>query len=277
MIRLGLLGERIAYSRSPALHQAAFVAAGLAGSYELVPCPPESATATIAACRAAGFRGLNVTVPHKQRALAQCDALRPAAAQTGAVNTLVFAPDGTTTGDNTDVAGFLAGLPTELELSGRTALVLGAGGAARAVVAALRTTPLGRIVVTARRLEQAQSLGAEAVPWTESALAPLCPALVVNATPAGTNAERSSSRWSEACALFGALPFGSWDRPFAYDLVYVPAITPFLAIAVAAGCPTQGGRAMLVHQAVLAFEAFTGVPASMVVGAMDRAFAESLP
>ena len=134
---LGVAGWPVAHSRSPAMHNAALAAVGLGDwRYLALPLPPERFAETVRALPAAGFRGLNVTIPHKEAALALADEATETATAVGAANTLTFLPSGAIHADNTDVPGLLEALP--VEPAGRTALVLGAGGAARAAVYALR-------------------------------------------------------------------------------------------------------------------------------------------
>ncbi len=134
--RLGVLGWPVAHSRSPAMHNAAFAALGMDGwRYQRLPVPPALLAQTVRALGGAGFVGANVTIPHKQAALALADSASVAAREIGAANTLSFALDGTIAAENTDAPGLLAALP--LEVRGRSALVLGAGGSARAAVWAL--------------------------------------------------------------------------------------------------------------------------------------------
>ena len=134
--RLGVVGWPVAHSRSPAIQNAALEAVGLSDwRYQLLPVPPELFAETIPALPGAGFRGVNVTIPHKEAALAVATDPTPSAAAIGAANTLVFEPDGRIVADNTDAPGLIAALP--LNPSDRTALGLGAGGSARAVVWAL--------------------------------------------------------------------------------------------------------------------------------------------
>ena len=160
---VGVIGDPIAHSRSPIMHNAAFRALGLPFAYCAFRVPPEQVGAAVGAVRALGLAGLNVTIPHKQAVIAHLDALSPVARSTGAVNTIVNR-GGVLHGDNTDVPGLSraldeAGLAPRVKL----ALVLGAGGSARAAVAAL-----GRrartVVVAARRDEQARALVAELQP-----------------------------------------------------------------------------------------------------------------
>ncbi len=264
---LGLLGYPLGHSLSPRLHQAALRALGQQGEYRLYEVPPADEAALrrlLHALRQGSLQGLNVTLPHKERVAALTDALTPTAQAIGAVNTL-YAREGQVWGDNTDAPGFWADLQAQLPQVAAhpgVALVLGAGGAARAVGYALLTHGW-RVRVAARRLSQAQALcehlsaatGRSAC--TALAWAPpdawLCeaPALVVNATPLGMAPHAQTSPWP------ASLP---WPPNAAlYDLVYNPHPTALVRQVRAAGLPATDGLGMLIEQAALAFERWTGL------------------
>lgn len=259
-----LLGDPVAHSRSPELQGAAFRAAGLDAVYLACRVQRDALAAAVAGLRALGALGANVTVPHKQAAAALVDRLTPTAAATGAVNTLSFEAE-TLVGDNTDVAGFLFGLAGHTaDLAGASAVVLGAGGSARAVVyGLLREAGLSRLTVAARRPEAAEALCSDlAVQVAGDALEsiPLDGAgphirdarLVVNCTPLGMAPHADASPWPDASDFHAG--------QLAYDVVYGDRPTPFLAAAAARGADTQDGRAMLLGQAAAAFERWTGRP-----------------
>lgn len=276
----GVVGWPVEHSVSPAMHNAAYAALGLDWCYLPFPVPPERLPEAIAGVRALGLAGVNVTVPHKQALLALMDELTPAAAAIGAANT-VIARDGRLIGHNTDAAGFLRALrEAGCEPAGITALVLGAGGAARAVVYALleagaRVTVLNRTVARAEALARDLSRGADgevrAASLDLAALRPLAPQarLVVNATSVGMwragDAGAGASPWPEA------LPFP--EDAMAYDLVYNPRETAFMRQARAAGARAVNGLGMLVHQGAEAFERWTGVaaPVEVMARACERA------
>src|SRR5438270_9840031 len=158
--RLGVLGWPVAHSRSPAMHNAALQAVGLADwRYQRLPIPPELLAATVVVLPAVGFRGVNVTIPHKEAALALATDPSPRAAAIGAANTLIFESDGRIRADNTDAPGLIAALP--FDPGGRTALVLGAGGSARAVVWALIEAGAGEIRIWNRTPERGRALAGE--------------------------------------------------------------------------------------------------------------------
>lgn len=262
---LGLLGWPVRHSLSPAMHNAAGAALGLNVVYVPLPVPPEQIGAAVRGLAALGFRGANVTIPHKQAVLPHLDVIEPAAQALGAVNTIIIdeLPDGgrRLTGANTDWSGFLADLTQQqVAVAGRECLVLGAGGSARAVAYALAQAG-GRVRVLARRAEQAQQVARDVQTALPAAaldglpldgLATLAPAapIIVNTTPLGMTPAVDRSPWPADLPL----PPGS----FVYDLVYNPAETALLRQARAAGCGAGNGLGMLVHQAAQAFARWTG-------------------
>jgi len=252
----GIIGWPVEQSRSPAIHNAAFAATGLDWIYLAFPVRPGDAPRAVAGMRALGIKGLNVTMPHKQAVIDALDSLTPDAERAGAVNTIIS--DGEALiGDNTDGRGFLRALATDggFEPSGKSALVLGAGGAARAVVAALSDAG-ATVRLAARRPEQASTLagalGVEPLPFEPGALADAVAfaTLIVNATPLGSAGE---SPPFPAEALAGG--------HVVVDLVYHPETTPLVRAARERGAQAFNGLGMLVHQAALSFEAWTGVAA----------------
>src|SRR4051794_25626300 len=167
------------------MHAAALAAAGLEGwRYQTLPIPPERFAETIRALPALGFRGVNVTIPHKEAALALADTASPAAREIGATNTLTFEPDGVIAADNTDAPGLLEALPSAP--AGRVALVLGAGGSARAAAWALARAGAREVMVWNRTPERAQALAADL--GVEAVEAPRRADIVVNCTPVGLHA-----------------------------------------------------------------------------------------
>ncbi|MDX1419226.1 MAG: shikimate dehydrogenase [Rubricoccaceae bacterium] len=258
-----LLGDPVAHSRSPALHNAAFQALGLDAVYLACRVPPAALPDAVAGLRALGALGANVTVPHKEAVLPLLDRLAPTAAAVGAVNTLVVEDDGTVRGENTDVEGFLEPLhPLADRLHGASALVLGAGGAARAAAYALLTTlEPTRLTIAARRPDQTQRLAAALAPYDAYdalrpiALAEAAPALresalVVNATPVGMAPHDHETPWPDAADFH--------PGQIVYDLVYAPTETRLLREAAAEGATPLGGLAMLIGQAAAAFRLWTG-------------------
>lgn len=262
--RLGVLGWPVAHSRSPAMQGAALAELGLGHwSYQALPVPPDAIREAIVALPGGGFAGANVTIPHKHDALAVADRATDAAREIGAANTLTLLDDGTLEADNTDAPGLLDAL--EAPLAGRTALVLGAGGSARACAWALREAGCARVAVwnrtAARARELADDLGIDAV-------ATAAPAdVLVNCTAVGLH---------DPQATFELLPLGMADLvgyPLVADLVYRPGGTPLLDAAAAAGARTVDGLAILVAQGARSLERWTGRPAPRpTMDAAARAF-----
>lgn len=247
--RLGVLGWPVAQSRSPQMQNAALRAAGLEHwRYQLLPVPPELFSETVRALPGAGFRGANVTIPHKQAALALAGVASPAARAIGATNTLLFGDGGSIAADNTDAPALIAALPDPPE--GKTALVLGAGGSARAALWALIDAGAAEVRVWNRHPERARELSEE---LGGSPVAEAAPAdLLVNCTPAGPGG---------AASWFKQLPLNADEiRMFGYvvDFAYGDTETPLVTAARAAGVPFVDGLDLLLGQGALSFERFTG-------------------
>jgi shikimate dehydrogenase len=253
--RLGVLGWPVAHSRSPAMHEAAFAAAGIEGfSYQLLPVPPELFAETVRALPAAGFVGANVTVPHKHAALALADSASDAARAIGAANLLSFSIDGRIDAENTDAPGLLEALP--LDPAGRTALVLGAGGSARSAVWALREA--GAEVLVWNRTPQrartlAENLGAKPIDRPQPA------DLLVNCTTVGL--DESTMGGADPLQTLGLDTDLVGRYACIVDFVYGSGETPLLECARRLGVRTVDGLAILVAQGALSFERWTGLPA----------------
>ncbi len=264
--RLGVLGWPVGHSRSPAMHRAAFAELGLRGwSYQRLPVPPELFEELVRSLPGAGFVGANVTVPHKQAALALADSASDAAREIGAANTLSFLPDGTIVAENTDAPGLLVAIGGEL--AGRSAVVLGAGGTARAAAWALRGAGV-RVAVWNRDPERARALASE---LSVSAIArPEHADLLLNATTVGMDERKSQSETLSTLALDSDLVsrYGQ-----VIDFAYTRGPTALLTVARQLGVPTVDGLAILVAQGGLSFERWTGCVAPLV--AMRRAAEES--
>jgi shikimate dehydrogenase len=244
----GVLGDPVGHSRSPAIHNAAFEALGLDWRYVKLPVTAELFEETVRALPASGYRGANVTIPHKEAALALADDASDGARSIGAANTLTFV-DGSIHADNTDAAGLVASLPRDP--CGMTALVLGAGGAGRAAVWGLREAG-AEVSVWNRTPERASRLAEEMA--VASVEAPVAADLVVNATSVGLHPRDSIED----------LPVASIDPPaLAVELVYGNHETPFAAWAEAGGTQLVGGLEVLVGQGALSFERWTGQKAPL--------------
>jgi len=271
-----VLGHPVTHSLSPAMHRAAFAATGINAAYLPWVVAPDRLAEAVRGLRAMeNLLGANVTVPHKEAIVPLLDGLTPEAEAFGAVNT-VLPRDGKLIGDNTDGAGFLAALRADLgcEAGGLTAVVLGAGGAARAVAMSLARAGARRIVLVNRSLERGR-LVADAVaaryPACEVAAQALQPRwqvsevpeirLLVNTTSVGLH--------SSDPLLFAYSSLSA--QIMVCDLIYNPPETALLQVARSRGCRTTNGMGMLVHQGALAFERWTGKPAP--VHAMREAVA----
>jgi shikimate dehydrogenase len=264
-----VIGDPIAQSKSPAIHNFWLEKLGIPGRYGRSLVPPDALAEYLVSARAKeDWRGCNVTMPHKQAIMPLLDRLDPLAARIGAVNTVLRDADGTLTGDNTDAAGFLEPLRpwlAERHLF-RMARVLGTGGAARAIVAAL--SDRGFVIVLAgRNRDKAQAMLDELATGSDHHAVDLahfapetdfafddrkgCLDLVVNASPLGM-AEQPPLEFDLSHAPPGSV---------IYDIVTHPLDTPLLRQARAAGLPAVDGLAMLIGQAAVAFEKFFGQPA----------------
>jgi shikimate dehydrogenase len=258
-----VIGDPVRHSLSPVLHNAAFAALGVDAVYVALPVGAGDGQAAVRAMATLGIAGLNVTMPHKADAAAACDELTPAAARLGVVNTVTLLAGGRLLGDSTDGEGFVRSLVEEgIDPGAGPVAVLGAGGAARAVVAALGDAGAA-VTVWARRTEAAEAVAALA-PDGRAGAPPSDAVLVVNATPVGMDGR--SVPWA-----VDALPAGA----VLVDLIYHPAQTPWLAAGRARGRRTVNGLGMLVHQAALADERWTGRPAPVAAmrGAVEAALA----
>jgi shikimate dehydrogenase len=257
-MRLGVLGWPVAHSRSPAMHNAALEAVGLHDwRYQLLPVTLELFDEIVPALPRAGFRGANVTIPHKAAALALATDPTERAAAIGAANTLTFESGGEIVADNTDAPALVAALP--FAARDQTVLVLGAGGSARAVVWALAGAGARRVSIWNRSPPRARELADE---LGATALAPNEPPpgadILVNCTSVGLDGGDP----------FGPLPLAA-NRISNYrcvvDLVYTPSGTRLIDAAADAGAATVDGLEILVGQGALSFERFTGLPAPLDV------------
>lgn len=261
--RVGLLGWPVAHSVSPPMHNAAFAALGLDWRYDRLPVPPEDLDATLTRLVAAGWRGFNVTIPHKQAVLRHqlMSVLSPAARTIGAGNTLVVRADGSLHGDNTDWCGFLDDLRAhEVEISGAACVVLGTGGSARAVRYALEQAGAAQVTPVSRT----PGNDPETVGYADLRRLVERAALVVNCTPLGMWPAVERSPWPEGVPIPPHL--------VVVDLVYNPPRTRLMRQAEDAGARGINGLGMLVRQGARSFAAWTGVaPPLDVMAAAARA------
>lgn len=264
-----VIGDPVGHSLSPTLLNAAFAATGLDWTYLAFEVPDGRAAGALGAVRTLGLGGLSVTMPHKAAVAAAVDRCTPDAQALGAVNCVV-ADDGCLVGHNTDGGGFLDGLAHDagMDPSGCRAVVLGAGGAARAVIRALGEAGAAEVAVANRTPDRASEAARLAGPVGRvvdgDGLADALAAadLVVNATPIGMAGTASSGDLPVDPALVG-------DGAVAVDLIYHPAETAWMAELRHRGIEAHGGLSMLVFQAARAFVLWTGVEAP--VAAMDAA------
>jgi len=261
-----IIGDPVRHSLSPAMHNAAFEAAGLDWLYVALLVERGAGARALDAIRVLGFEGLSVTMPHKAAAADACDEVRGDAARLHSVNCVSRGADGQLVGESTDGEGFLRSLLEEgHDPRGRGALVLGAGGAGRAVVLALAGAG-ANVRVAARRREAAAEVaalapGIDVVDWEAVPDTARASDLIVNATPIGMAA--GSAAVEGATLPFGPGHFGPGQ--VVADLVYQPRRTPLLEAAAASGAATVDGVGMLVHQGAIAFERWTGVAPSVEV------------
>jgi shikimate dehydrogenase len=250
---LGVAGWPVAHSRSPQMQRAALALTGLGDwRYLRLPVPPELFAETALALPAAGFAGINVTIPHKEAALALATDASAAARAIGAANTLVF-EGGAVIAENTDAPGLIAALPPGYDLRGRHALVLGAGGSARAVVWALLGSGAAEVTVWNRTAARADALARALGARSAGAAARVAvPDIVVNCTSVGLAGEPDP---------FKALPLRADDLhagSLVVDLVYRDGGTRFLEAARTRGAGVVDGLEILVGQGAASFERWTG-------------------
>jgi shikimate dehydrogenase len=274
MKRAGVMGWPVAHSRSPLLHGFWLRQYGIAGDYVLMPVRPQDLAAALRSLSARGFAGCNLTIPHKIAAVALVDRVEEKARRIGAINTVILARDGSLEGRNTDAFGFHAHLVASAphwRAGTGPAVVLGAGGAARAVVAALLDAGVPEIRLVNRHRARAEAVAGDfggpigVADWAERGAALKGAALLVNATSLG------QSGCPPLDLALDALPRDA----IVYDIVYVPLETPLIAAARARGNPVVDGLGMLLHQARPCFEAWFGV-APEVTPALRQAVLRSL-
>ena len=273
---LGVIGWPIVHSLSPAMQAAAIRAAGIDYAYIAMPVHPEALTQAVAGLRSLGFRGFNVTIPHKMAIIECLDEIDEDARRIGAVNTVVI-EDGRLSGHNTDVTGFLRGLSRQgMTVRGKRAALFGAGGAARAVIWGLAKEGAERITVGVRDEMKARAaladlasvVNLEVFSWEDTAFRDALKnaALLVNSTPLGMTPKLE------------AIPPVDWNlvqpSAFVYDIIYTPARTRFLQEAEARGHRVLNGTSMLVGQGAEALALWTGIQPDEA--AMERALLDAL-
>lgn len=258
---VGLIGWPIGHSFSPAMHNAAFATLGMNWSYLPLSVCPGSLKNAIPGLAALGFRGANVTVPHKEAVIPLLDSVSPEAERINAVNTIVIEEDGRLVGHNTDSIGFIVALRRSgFVPEGKSAVVVGAGGAARAVVHGLLAAGAARIVILNRSLDRAEGLVSDLQAEERLQILPLTPEvlvesardtdILVNATSVGMEPEADGSIWPAEVRIPASISV--------CDLVYNPADTLLLRRAREDGARMISGLEMLVQQGARAFSLWTG-------------------
>ena len=259
---LGVIGAPIAHSLSPIIQNAALHEAGLDYVYTAFPVHREALASAVCGLRDAGVVGFNVTIPFKTEIMPLLDALSEDAQRIRAVNTVVIASDGTMTGHNTDVTGFMAGFAARgIGLAGKRTVLIGAGGAARAALWGLLRSGVSSVCIGVRNLAKGKALCTDFA--ADGTLAVycfddphfrdvLCTAdIVVQTTPIGMSPQTDAMPPVDPAAISPSAAV--------YDLIYTPAETAFLRAAAAHGCTTINGETMLVMQGAEAFSLWTGV------------------
>jgi shikimate dehydrogenase len=258
----GIMGWPVTHSRSPVLHGFWLDETGVDAAYVPLPVRPQHIEQALRALPIFGFRGCNLTIPHKQAALSIVDRVDPMARRIGAINTIVVGPDGSLEGRNTDAFGFCENLRETVpdwDAAAGPAVILGAGGAARAIVAALADVGVSEIRIVNRTRARAEAVAGDLVvpqtritlhSWYERTSVLRHAGLLVNATSLGMAGEPAL-----------ALDLSSLPLPTpVVDIVYVPLETQLLATARRRGHPVVDGLGMLLHQGRPGFEAWFGAP-----------------
>ncbi len=275
---VGILGDPIGHTLSPVMHNAAFRALGIDWVYVPARVRPADLAAALRGMRAMGWGGVNLTIPHKERAMRLVDRASRAARLTGAVNTIVITPRGMA-GHNTDGSGYVAALREELDLDprGKRVVILGAGGAARGIGVALLAAGVSQFTILNRTPARAGSLARHLRKGFKQA----------QIVSGGLTRQRASKTFADADLLVNATAVGMEGtahrglplqalpkRAVVSDIVYRPLRTPLLEAASGYGLRTQGGLGMLLHQGAEAFTLWTGQPAPVDI--MRRALRRAL-
>lgn len=254
-VKAGVMGWPVAHSLSPRLHGYWLKKYGIDGTYEALAVPPEKLAQELKSLHARGFKGVNITIPHKEAALKIVDHADPASTRAGAVNTVVAHANGTLDGRNTDIYGFIQNLlAAGVKVSGKPAVVLGSGGAARAAIAGLFDLQVSEIRIVNRTPERAQALAAlwgkktRTFAWNNYREAFPGAGILVNTTSLGMQGQPPLSLALDDLPVEAAVA----------DLVYAPLVTGLLKQAQKKGHKTVDGLGMLLYQARPAFQAFFG-------------------
>ena len=274
---VGIIGAPIEHSRSPQIHNAAIAALGLDYVYVPFHVQPDNLGAAIEGFKAANVVGINVTIPHKQNVIPYLDEISREATLIGAVNTLIF-KDGAIIGENTDAPGFLQAMQEEgLDVTqGGTAVVIGAGGSARAIVVALALAGVQTICITNRTVSRAVALATDLSGKIGVSIYGIGLDDPKLSNAVGTSQLIVNTASTSMDVSYPLLIDPEWLEPqsIVYDIVYTPPETRLLQAAAEKGCHTIGGLGMLVHQGAIAFEKWTGVnpPVETMREALQGAF-----
>lgn len=268
----GILAHPVGHSLSPVMYQQAFIKLGLPYAYHPFDVPPERLAQAVSAIKVLGISGVNVTIPHKERIIPFLDRLDPEAEAIGAVNTVVLEKDGTLTGYNTDGAGYVESLKEEtgLDLSQCKVLILGAGGAAKAIGVYLLKEGVPHLTIVNRTLERAHQLACHLEKYLKSRSSPLPAKITVR-----SQADLAQNKSFDYQLIINTTSVGMWphvnEMPMELgplppstvvsDIVYNPYETLFLKKAKEQGATIHRGLGMLVYQGTLAFKLFTGYEA----------------
>ncbi len=263
--RVALIGSPLKRQHSAVMHNAAFTAHGIDATYELRPIDPDGVAAFFAEAREPDWLGFGVTAPYKQVAMVHLDEIEPGASAIGAVNNGARRDDGSLVGFNTDASGFMSAVESMgTPVAGRRAVVVGAGGAARAVVWALLDAGAESVFVANRTPERARVLADSLARYG-------------NVTPGSLDGPALGAALGSAAIAVNATTVGMTTDTFAFDvaglpegalvfdLVYVPPITPLVQAATARGLDVCNGMEMLVRQGEIAFERWTGIASTAAV------------
>ena len=274
---VGIIGDPIEHSRSPQIHNAAITALGLDYVYVAFHVQPNNLGAAIEGFKATNVVGINVTIPHKQNVISYLDEISREATLIGAVNTLIF-KDGAISGENTDAPGFLQAMQEEgLDVpQGGSAVIIGAGGSARAIVVALALAGVQTICIANRTVSRAVALATDLSDKTDASIYgiglddPRLPS-AVEMSQLVVNTASTSMDVSHPLLID---PEWLTPQSIVYDIVYTPPETRLLQAAAEKECHTVGGLGMLVHQGAIAFERWTGVnpPVETMRQALQGAF-----
>ena len=275
---VALFGQPVAENPTEYMHEQAFRATGLPWRYVTLEVPPERLGEAVRGMRAMNFAGANCTIPHKVAVIEHLDEITPAARRIGAVNTIIRGDDGRLLGENTDGKGFIRSVQeTGMDLDGTQAVILGAGGAARAIAVELAAAGAGPLVIVNRTEERGQQVAAEVEqrtgvkttfsPWHGEYAVPRGIQLLVNATSIGLFPNVEECVPVDYSAIHSGM--------LVCDVIPNPPVTPFLQLAHQAGATTLDGLGMLVWQGAIAFRMWTGydAPVGVMRAALEEVFA----